>query len=165
MTEPTRILFVCLGNIVRSPLAENMFRQLAEEAGVAERYQVDSAGTGSWHVGEAPDSRMVRVAAQRGLNYSGRARQLERRDLDQFDLLIAMDRDNRAMLYSLARKTGHQDKIHLLREFDPKGKPDSEVPDPYYGGQEGFNKVFDIIERSCRSLLEQLENGELVRPS
>jgi protein-tyrosine phosphatase len=161
LTEPTKILFVCLGNIVRSPLAENVFRHLAEEAGVGDRYVVDSAGTGAWHVGEAPDSRMVRVAAQHGLNYSGRARQFERRDLDDFDLLVAMDRDNRATLYSMARKTGHQDKIHLLREFDPKGKSDAEVPDPYYGGQEGFQKVYEIIERSCRNLLEKLENGAL----
>lgn len=161
MSEPTRILFVCLGNIVRSPLAENLFRHLAEEAGVGDRYVVDSAGTGSWHIGEAPDNRMVRVAAQRGLNYSGSARQIEPEDLHQFDLLIAMDRDNRAMLYSMARRTANRDKIHMLREFDPKGKPDSEVPDPYYGGQEGFQKVYDIIERSCRNLLEKLENHEL----
>jgi protein-tyrosine phosphatase len=156
LAEKTRILFVCLGNIVRSPLAENMFRHLADQAGLAGRYEVDSAGTGAWHVGESPDSRMRRVAAQGGLVYDGRARQFSARDFKRFDLIIAMDQDNRANLIYQARTQADKDKIRLMREFDPQGGPQAEVPDPYYGGLRGFETVFDIVERSCRGLLESL---------
>ncbi len=156
-----RILFVCLGNIVRSPLAENLFRHLAQQAGVNHKYEVDSAGTGSWHVGEPPDPRMVRVAAGHGLQYGGRARQFKRSDFEHFDLIIAMDTDNRAYLFNKARTAEEQAKIHLLREFDPQGGPDVSVPDPYYGGSDGFETVYDIVERSCRGLLEALEKERL----
>ncbi|HLF89612.1 MAG TPA: low molecular weight protein-tyrosine-phosphatase [Anaerolineales bacterium] len=159
MTEKTRILFVCLGNIVRSPLAENMFRHLAAQAGLAGRYEVDSAGTGAWHIGESPDSRMRRLAAQRGLEYDGRARQFTARDFEHFDLIVAMDEDNRANLIYQARSQTNKDKIHLMREFDPQGSPQSEVPDPYYGGLRGFEEVYEIVERSCRGLLESLNNN------
>ncbi len=159
MSEKKKILFVCLGNIVRSPLAENIFRRLVQENGLDKRYEVDSAGTGGWHAGESPDPRMVRVAARHGLNYSGRARQVTPQDLQEFDLVVAMDRDNKAVLYSLAQTPQQQAKIHLLRDFDPYGKPNAEVPDPYYGGIDGFEKVYQIVERSCRGMLHSLENG------
>lgn len=146
---------------MRSPLAENLFRHLAQEAGLGDQFEVDSAGTGGWHVGEAPDSRMVGVAAQNGLHYGGTARQVNRRDFDDFDYLIAMDRDNRAMLNRLARRTEHQEKIHLMREFDPESPPDAEVPDPYYGGNDGFEKTYQIVERASRGLLEALQNGKV----
>ncbi len=152
-----RILFVCLGNIIRSPLAENMFRHLAQQAGVGHHYEVDSAGIGAWHVGEPPDPRMVRVAAKHGLHYGGRARQFTLRDFDNFDLIIAMDLDNRAALMNKARCAEHEKKIHLLREFDSVGEADVSVPDPYYGGQDGFEEVYTIVERACRGLLEALE--------
>jgi protein-tyrosine phosphatase len=161
LNQKTRILFVCLGNIVRSPLAENMFRYMADEADLGDRFVVDSAGTGGWHVGERPDSRMVRVAAQKGLNYSGTARQIKRSDFDDFDYLIAMDRDNRAMLLSMARGAAQQAKIRLLREFDPQSSPDAEVPDPYYGGIDGFETTYRIVERACRGLLDALKNGTI----
>jgi protein-tyrosine phosphatase len=159
LVHKTRVLFVCLGNIVRSPLAENIFRQLVQQAGLQELYEIDSAGTGSWHVGESPDGRMVRVAARHGLQYSGRARQVRRADLDEFDWLIAMDRDNRAVLYSMAHSPTQQAKIRLLREFDPEGNPHAEVPDPYYGGADGFEATYQIVERSCRLLLDVLEKN------
>ncbi|GAB4530933.1 MAG: low molecular weight protein-tyrosine-phosphatase [Anaerolineales bacterium] len=152
-----RILFVCLGNIVRSPLAENMFRYLVQQAGVAHRYEVASAGTGSWHVGEPPDPRMVQAAARHGLHYGGRARQFSSQDFDAFDLILAMDMDNRAYLMSKARSNEHEAKIHLLREFDPQGGPMASVPDPYYGGEDGFEEVYHMVERSCRGLLAALE--------
>jgi protein-tyrosine phosphatase len=161
LKENKRILFVCLGNIVRSPLAENIFRQLTEAENLVHNYQADSAGTGAWHVGESPDSRMVRVAARHGLFYSGQARQVTRQDFEDFDVLVAMDRDNRAMLFSLARGAEQQAKIHLLREFDPLGKPHAEVPDPYYGGMDGFEDTYQIVYRSCKGLLEALENNHL----
>lgn len=146
---------------MRSPLAENVFRQLAAEANLEQKYRIDSAGTGSWHVGETPDRRMVRVAAQHGLHYSGSARQVTFEDLENFDLIVAMDRDNRAVLLNLARGIPQKSKIHLLREFDPQAKLNAEVPDPYYGGSEGFERVYQIIRRSCEGLLASLEKGSL----
>ena len=157
MTDKTRILFVCLGNIVRSPLAENMFRHLASQAGVGDQYEADSAGIGAWHVGESPDERMRHVAAGRGLLYDGSARQFSPRDFDRFDLIIAMDQDNRANLLYQARSQADREKIRLMREFDSLGMPQAEVPDPYYGGLRGFEEVYDIVERSCKGLLEVLQ--------
>ena len=161
MSDKYRICFVCLGNIVRSPLAEHMFNRLTEIAGVAHKYEVDSAGTGAWHVGESPDSRMRRVAAKRGLNYDGRARQFQRGDLDRFDLVVAMDANNRSHLLSMARTKEQRAKIRLLREFDPQGNKNAAVPDPYYGGIDGFERTYDIVERATQRLLESLEAGEV----
>lgn len=160
MAPVSRLCFVCLGNIVRSPLAENLFMYLAEQAGVAHKYQVDSAGTGPWHVGEAPDPRMRRVAARHGLSYNGRARQFRRNDLDRFDLILAMDLNNYSELMHLARDDNHRRKIHLLREFDPQGGSRSVVPDPFYGGIDGFEHTYQVIERSCLGLLQSLEEGD-----
>lgn len=161
LAEITRICFVCLGNIVRSPLAENMFRYLAGQASVGAKYEVDSAGTGSWHVGESPDRRMRQVAARRGFKYDGRARQFRQSDFQNFDLIMAMDSENRADLRRLARNPEEETKIHLLREFDPDGAPIAPVPDPYYGGIDGFENVYEIVKRSCQGLLDALESGEL----
>ena len=159
MTEKKRICFVCLGNIVRSPLAENMFRRLAEQSGQGQRFEVDSAGTGSWHLGEQPDERMRRVAERHGWKYSGQARQVRPADLDAFDLIVAMDQENRSNLLSMAKTPAQQAKIRLLREFDPQGGPDSDVPDPYYGGSDGFELVYQIVERSTQGLLQALVDG------
>jgi len=160
LADVIRICFVCLGNIVRSPLAENLFNHLAEQAGVAHKYEVDSAGTSAWHIGEAPDARMRRVAARRGLTYQGRSRQFMRQDFNQFDLVVAMDLENLSDLHGLARSNGHEKKIYLLRAFDPYGGPRTGVPDPYYGGIDGFEETYDIIERSCQGLLRALEEGQ-----
>jgi protein-tyrosine phosphatase len=156
-----RICFVCLGNIVRSPLAENLFLHQAERAGVLDRFEVDSAGTGAWHIGEPPDSRMKRVAASHGLKYNGRARQIRPEDLENFDLIIAMDRENLTDLQRLVRSAAVDQKIRLLREFDPYGGPGSGVPDPYYGGIDGFEEVYQIVERSTRNLLDAILAGKL----
>ena len=161
MSTISRLCFVCLGNIVRSPLAENLFLHLADQAGVAQKYQADSAGTGPWHVGEAPDSRMRRVAARHGLSYKGRARQFQRYDFDNFDLILAMDTHNYAELMSLAQDEEQRSKVHLMREFDPQGGPQSVVPDPFYGGVDGFEHTYQVIERSCVGLLQALEDGDL----
>ncbi len=161
MCEVTQLCFVCLGNIVRSPLAENLFRQLADQAGLESKYQVESAGTGDWHVGDPPDSRMRRVAARHGLVYNGRARQFRREDFERFDWIIPMDRENLDHLRRIARSPDDRAKLHPLRTFDPQGNPRLAVPDPYYGGIDGFEEVYQIIERSCKGLLEALEGGRV----
>lgn len=161
MAQKTRILFVCLGNIVRSPLAENMFRYKAGQAGLGHKYEVDSAGTSAYHVGESPDGRMRRVASRRGLDYDGRARQFEPQDLEHFDLIIAMDAENASNVLRVARTTAQREKVRRIREFDPQGGPQASIPDPYYGGMQGFEEVYDIMERSVDGLLNALENDEL----
>ena len=161
MAEPTRILFVCLGNIVRSPLAEHMFRRLAADAGLGDKYEIDSAGTSAYHVGESPDSRMRRVAAENGLVYNGRARQFTQADMDKFDLILAMDTSNLSNVLEMTSSPDEEKKVILMREFDPQASPGAAVPDPYYGGVDGFYNVYKIIERTCQNLLAQLEAGEI----
>jgi protein-tyrosine phosphatase len=156
-----RILFVCLGNIIRSPLAEHIFIHLARQHGVGERYSTESAGMGSYHVGESPDPRMRRVASEFGLNYDGRARQFSPVDYDRFDLIIPMDLDNQADLFKLTRNQKDEKKIITLRTFDPQGGPSDGVPDPYYGGVDGFYDTYKVVERSCQGLLDALEAGEV----
>ena len=152
----TSVLFVCLGNICRSPLAEGIFVHLVSEAGLADRFEIDSAGTGAWHVGERPDARAALVANQHGVTLESRARQITESDLDRFDYVIAMDRENLRNIERLADATGTEAEIRLLREFDTDGEGD-EVPDPYYGGASGFETVYDMVHRSCRTLLQRLQ--------
>ena len=153
-----RILFVCLGNIIRSPLAENLFRREAEKSGLNGKYEADSAGTGGWHEGESPDPRMRRTAARHGLIYDGAARQFRLSDFDKFDVIVAMDTENRRDLRSQARGREQSRKIHLLREFDPASGPNDSVPDPYYEGDEGFEKTYAIVEAGVRGLLQALKD-------
>jgi len=160
--EPTkRLLFVCHGNIIRSPLAEHLFLHLRTQAGLDGRYQADSAGTSSEELGNPPDDRMLRTAAARGLVYSGRARRVTQADLDGFDLILAMDRHNRRDLLALARTPEQRAKIRLLREFDPQTRGEMDVPDPWLDGQAEFESVYTIIERSVRGLLDALQRGEI----
>ncbi|MDT8341362.1 MAG: low molecular weight protein-tyrosine-phosphatase [Longimicrobiales bacterium] len=154
--RPTSVLFVCLGNICRSPLAEGVFLHLLRAAGAGDRYRVDSAGTGAWHVGERPDPRAREVAERRGVALPSRARQVTPPDLDDFDLVVAMDRSNLADLEALRDRHGGSARLVLLRDFDPE-PGDREVPDPYYGGPEGFDRVVAMVERSARALLDHLE--------
>ncbi len=158
-----RICFVCQGNIIRSPLAEHIFLQLVDEKGVVEKYMIDSAGTIAYHTGERPDKRMRQVAAERGLVYSGSAKQFKRDDFSRFDLIIAMDKANRQSLQSWTVTTEQDNKIRLMREFDLQGGPNLDVPDPYYGGPDGFISTFEIVKRSCEGLIEELE-GEQYSP-
>lgn len=152
-----RVLFVCLGNICRSPLAEGLFIHLAKEAGLEERYEVESAGTSAYHVGERPDPRSVEVAARHGVELPSRARQVREQDFEAFDLIVAMDGQNVRDLLERC-PPGHRDKVRRLREYDPQGGED--VPDPYYGGPGGFDEVYAMVERSCRALLAALEAGD-----
>jgi protein-tyrosine phosphatase len=150
-----RVLFVCLGNICRSPTAEGVFRKMVEEAGLSHRFSIASAGTGGWHAGDLPDRRMRAAAAKRGYRLESRARQVGSTDFELFDHIIAMDRSNHADLLELC-PSEHEAKIALLRTWDDE-QDDLDVPDPYYGGPEGFDLVIDIVERSCRRLLDHLK--------
>jgi protein-tyrosine phosphatase len=156
-----RVLFVCLGNICRSPTAEGVMRALLAEADLEAEVEVDSAGTGGWHVGAPPDERATAAAAARGITLEGAARRLDPADLDRFDLIVAMDRENLAELRQLAVSPEQEAKLVLLREFDEAAVAagESEVPDPYYGGDHGFHHVLDVVERGCRGLLERLRQA------
>ena len=154
-----RILFVCMGNICRSPTAEGVMRRLVREHGLEGRVVLDSAGTGGWHAGEPPDARATAAAQRRGIVLEGAARQVHARDFEDFDLLVAMDAENLRNLEALAPDPEARAKVRLLREFDPasEGAPDLDVPDPYYGGARGFDDVLDLVEAACRGLLDELQ--------
>ncbi len=143
-----RILFVCLGNICRSPTAEGVMRALVREAGLEDEIEIDSAGTGAWHAGSAPDPRSTAAAARRGITLEGGARQVADEDFEHYDLILAMDGEN---LRELRRRApaGTEDKIRLLCD-------DADVPDPYYGGERGFDDVLDQVEAACRGLLAEI---------
>ena len=151
-----RVCFVCLGNICRSPTAEGIFRQRVHEAGLEGRFRVESAGTGGYHVGEPPDARAAATARGRGVELSGRARQFRARDFRRFDHVVAMDAENRRDLLALAPDDEARAKVSLLRDFDPESPSGAAVPDPYYGGDGGFDEVFDVCDAACRGLLARL---------
>lgn len=149
-----RVLFVCLGNICRSPTAEGMLRHKLEEAGLAERVTIDSCGTGDWHVGKAPDRRAVAAAASRGVDLSAiRARQLDRADFERFDYVLAMDHGNLADLSALRPKACD---AHVGLFLDFAGREGEAVPDPYYGAEDGFGEVLDLVEAAADGLVEDL---------
>lgn len=153
-----RVCFVCLGNICRSPTAEGIFAHLVAEGGHQDAFEIDSAGTAAYHAGERPDRRSTATARARGVALPGRARQFRAQDFDRFDHVLAMDVANREALERLAPSDAVRAKIRLLRDHDPQAPPDAEVPDPYYGGPDGFDRVFDICMAACRGLL-----GDLLR--
>jgi protein-tyrosine phosphatase len=158
---PVRLLFVCLGNICRSPTAEGVMRALVTEAGAGDRFELDSAGTGAWHVGSPPDARASAAAGERGVELSGRARQVRGGDFGEFDLILAMDRANLRDLRELAPDVEAREKVRMLREFDPASASsgDLDVPDPYYGSGDGFAEVFDLVRAACAGLLAEIEAG------
>ncbi|MDE2974158.1 MAG: low molecular weight phosphotyrosine protein phosphatase [Gemmatimonadota bacterium] len=157
---PVSVLFVCLGNICRSPLAEGIFAALAKERGLEGEFRVDSAGTAAYHSGEPADSRSAAVAAAHGVRLTGVARQVAPRDFERFDVVVAMDRSNRRSLERLRRRVrGGPAEIVMMRDYDP-GARDPDVPDPYYGGSAGFERVFRILERACTGLLDELADRD-----
>ena len=163
MPQPTTsVLFVCLGNICRSPLGEGIFAALAEERGLADQFHVDSAGTAGYHSGDPPDSRSVAVAAAHGVRLTGYARQVTPHDMVDFDVIVAMDRSNYRSLERMRPRSGrHRGRladIVMMRDYDPEAH-DPDVPDPYYGGHEGFERVYRILERSCDGLLDELSGA------
>ena len=160
MTPEKRVLFVCLGNICRSPAAEGVFRHQLHQAGLSDRVLVDSAGTGGWHVGRRADSRMRAAAARRGLDLTSRARQLEVEDLGRFDHILTMDDDNLAAVQKLARRAAAAG-VSQLATVEPLVRycrlhRVREVPDPYYGGEQGFEQVLDLLDDACAGLLADI---------
>jgi protein-tyrosine phosphatase len=153
-----RILFVCLGNICRSPTAEGVMRHVVRDEGLEDAIEIDSAGTGGWHVGAPPDERATAAARRRDIVLDGAARKFEPADFDRFDLILAMDESNRRELLAQAPDEEARSRVRMLREFDPgsDGAPDLDVPDPYYGGEQGFEHVLDLVDAATRGLLDRL---------
>jgi protein-tyrosine phosphatase len=154
-TEPVRVLFVCLGNICRSPLAEAVFRHQVRERGMEDAFEIDSAGTSGYHDGEPPDRRSSETARRRGVALAGRSRKLHALDLQAFDYVIAMDAENLGEIQALRETAGGRAEVRRLREFEAEAAA-LDVPDPYYGGPRGFDDVHDIVERACAGLLEHI---------
>lgn len=149
-----KILFVCLGNICRSQMAETIFRDMVNKAGRENEFFIDSAGTSSCNQGRPADRRAIAKLAQHGLSTEHKARQVEAEDFDDFDYILAMDSDNyETLMWMAGDNEKGKEKIMMFRTFDPEGN--GSVPDPYYGGDEGFENVFNMCERTCKSLLEK----------
>lgn len=155
-----KVLFVCLGNICRSPLAEAIFKHKVEERKLAKYLFVDSCGTSNYHIGDPPDERTIANARQNGININHRGRQLGFNDLEKFDLLLAMDKSNLLNIQRLDNSGLYHAKINLMRAFDDAA-PQEDVPDPYYGNADGFQHVFEILDRSTHGLLDYLEAEKL----
>jgi protein-tyrosine phosphatase len=155
--KPISVLFICMGNICRSPTAEGVFRHFVEKEGMTGNIEIDSAGTHAYHVNEPADRRASAAAERRGYSLDGiRARRVDTTDFERFDYIIAMDRDNLDLLKAQS-DVEHESKIRLFLEF--ASVAEDEVPDPYYGGAAGFERVLDLVEDASRGLLETLKNG------
>jgi protein-tyrosine phosphatase len=156
---PFRVLFVCLGNICRSPAGENMLRHLVHEAGLEHDVKIDSAGTHDYHPGKAPDKRMTRVLGKRGISNHGRGRQFTVHDFSDFDLILVMDSENLENVQRLDPEGAHTHKVKRMTDFCTQEEfktPD--VPDPYYGGEDGFAFVADLLSDGCQGVLEHIRS-------
>lgn len=156
MSEPFRLLFVCMGNICRSPAAEGVMRALVEREGLAGQVSIRSAGTGGWHAGNLPDPRMRSAAHNRGYNLQSRARQVTEDDLHEHHLVLVMDQQNLREIRPYDREKQHGEKIRLFCEFCTDHQDTHEVPDPYYGGEQGFEHVLNLLEDGCRGVITHI---------
>lgn len=159
LQPPVKVLFVCLGNICRSPTADGVFQKKVKDVGLAEKIIIDSAGTGGWHIGNPADPRASQHAAKRGYDMSAlRARKVADDDFERFDYVLAMDSDNLDDLLALC-PSEYQARVQLMLDYLPENfpKPMSEVPDPYYGGEDGFELVLDLIEAASDNLLADIQ--------
>jgi protein-tyrosine phosphatase len=156
-----QVCFVCLGNICRSPTAEGIMRKLVYDANLKDSIFIDSAGTSAFHAGEPPDPRSQSAAQERGYILRSQARGFRRRDIQQFQYIIAMDTTNKQHLLDMCTTQSQREVIYLLRDFDPQSKPNSSVPDPYYGGENGFQDVLEICERGCIGLLDTIRSQHI----
>ena len=152
----TRLLFVCLGNICRSPSAENIMNHLLKQRDLTSTVSCDSAGTSSYHIGSPPDSRMTSAAKKRGIQLVGSARQFTADDFEQFDLILAMDDSNYRNILAVDKAGQYRQKVKRMCDFCQQ-HPDREVPDPYYGGADGFDYVIDLLMDACSGLLQELD--------
>lgn len=154
--NPYRICFVCLGNICRSPTAEGIFQHLVREEGLDPYFFIDSSGTSGWHRGEPANQKSQEVANRHGVTLHSRSREFDSRDLDEFDLLLAMDTENYRDILAHAKSDEQSQRVWLMREFDPE-EGNRSVPDPYHDRMDGFERVYQILYRSSYQLLEQLK--------
>lgn len=152
-----KVLFVCLGNICRSPAAEGVMKKIIFDEGLNDKIFVDSAGTSGYHIGELPDSRMRKTASKMGINLESRSRQLEKKDLQSFNYIIAMDDSNLRNITNLDKNNKFSHKIFKLTDLIPNSDFDH-VPDPYFGGEEGFVMVLELVERGCEELFKKIKN-------
>ncbi len=152
-----KVLFVCLGNICRSPLAEAIFKHKVKERGLEHQIEADSCGTSNYHIGDNPDPRTIANAKKNGVSINHCGRQLSVEDIESFDYILAMDSSNFSNIHRLLKDEKHKPKIQMMRDYDPQGKGD--VPDPYYGGEKGFQEVFDILDRTMDRFLDKLAEG------
>lgn len=151
-----KVLFVCLGNICRSPAAEGIFKKMVRKQRLNDKIEVDSAGTAGYHVGELPDSRMRQHGTRRGYKFDSLSRKFTSNDFDRFDIILAMDDSNYNNILRLAPDLDSEAKVHRMMDFSEKYENDH-VPDPYYSGAEGFELVLDLLEDSCDGLLEKIK--------
>jgi len=157
MNKTLNVCFVCHGNICRSPLAQGVMESLVKQEGLEKSILISSAGVSGWHVGEPPDERMQDTAQKHGVSLNSRARHFQAHDFKQMDMVLAMDHRNLETLKAMRPLTEIRDKLFLFRSFDPENNGDLEVPDPYYGGDRGFELVYEMVERACPKILEQLK--------
>jgi len=154
------IMFVCTGNICRSPLAHTVLEHMAEERGLKEGLFIESSGTGAWHVGEKADPRMRQVALNHGIRITHRSKKLRYSDIADFDLILVMDQHNFQDTLALCRDDEERKKVRLFRDYDTRGEGD--VPDPWYGGMEGFEEVWSIVHRVCENLIGHILSDTLI---
>ena len=160
MNKNVNVLFVCMGNICRSPTAEGVFRHLVREAGLEDKIRTDSAGTHAYHVGEQPDHRAQATALNRGIDLSDlRARKVTPVDFEKFEYVLAMDSDNHYLLEQIC-PSDYEERLKMFLQFAPQ-VPETDVPDPYYGGTKGFEKVFDMVEQASQGLLQDIKSRYL----
>lgn len=158
------ILFVCLGNICRSPLAKAIFNHQISEKGLGEKYVADACGTSNYHVGDRPDPRTIRNARQHSIEIDHIGRQISVQDFSNFDLILTMDRSNLQYVNDLSAKSQNlKADIKMIRAYDPESLGLQDVPDPWYGNEQGFEEVFQMILRSCEELIQQLEKGKAIQ--
>ncbi len=155
--DKVKILFVCLGNICRSPAAEGVMLSIVNEEGASDRYEIDSAGTGNYHIGDLPDHRMRIHARRRGYELTHRCRQVTPSDFDDFDLIVAMDASNQRNLRNIAPSIEAENKVIMMADFADLATRYDHIPDPYYEGAEGFELVLDLLESACRNLFDAIE--------
>lgn len=154
--KKTRLLFVCLGNICRSPAAEGIMQTLVDKNGLQDIIEVDSAGTSGWHEGDLPDERMRAHGERRGYDFSSLARKFSKSDFENFDYIIVMDNNNYNNVKSMASNKEQEEKIKKMTEFSIQFKHHNEIPDPYYGGSTGFELVLDLLEDACEGLMHKI---------